>query len=734
MKKILSITLVLAMLLGMVSMIGVLAADEPESTTWTKKAWDAIGENDTFAITVTTDGSTYYVLPDVVAGNASGTQNIPELKGKVDGNTLKVDKNHDGTDYYFGWTRVAVQGGYHIRSAENKLYMLIAASDNGLRTRKGAPDTNCFIFDVISMHNQLGATDGANYRTIGISNAGQWVSYKTVDGTTTANANSQLQDNVMEFWVLNTAHTCTDAPADGDHLCDTCQQPMADAQCADGDDEDHKCDDCNAVLCADTDPKDHKCDVCGADVSTCADGDDEDHKCDLCDAVLCADTDPADHKCDACGADVSTCADSDDEDHNCDTCGVSLCVDAENDGNHKCDTCGADVVFTHEDGDNNGHCDECDFLMCTEHKDETTKDHKCDICDETVSECKDKADDGDHNCDHCGKENVSSCSDSDTDADHKCDDCGKDGLNDCVDVDTDADHKCDVCGKDGLNECVDVDTDKDHKCDICGKDELNEHVWDPATIDAPKTCSICGATEGEPLPKSPTPEVSHWVKVDGLDKIGEGEYLVITITIEGKTYVLSNAEAKNSTIQPDLSILGEISEDGRFLTVGDGSKASGYNFTVVPVTGGFQIKSGNMDLWVAAGDTGLRISSAENAAVWNVGKCNLLVAEDPNGNWRTMCIRDNAWKSFKTVGNTADGNAHSTVRNNELGLWKYVPVTSSGGNTSGGNTSGGNTSGGNTGTTPSVPSNGDTALSAIIALMVISGMGLVATVSKKKEF
>lgn len=56
------------------------------------------------------------------------------------------------------------------------------------------------------------------------------------------------------------------------------------------------------------------------------------------------------------------------------------------------------------------------------HVDETVKDHKCDVCGYTMSECKDETG-NDHKCDVCGKV-LSECKDENGDS--KCDICGKD--------------------------------------------------------------------------------------------------------------------------------------------------------------------------------------------------------------------------------------------------------------------------------------------------------------------
>lgn len=316
----------------------------------------------------------------------------------------------------------------------------------------------------------------------------------------------------------------------------------------------------------------------------------------------------------------------------------------------------------------------------------------------------------DHNCDTCGK-TLSVCEDDDP-LDHNCDVCG-DPLSECEDAANDGDHNCDICNAENISQCADATGDNDHLCDECGAADITDHKWSDATIEAPKTCDECGLTEGDPLPLSPTPEGNHWIKVGDLSDIGEGEKLAITITIDGVTYIFPNAAVSNSASAPNLDLQGTISEDGRFLT--SEGKPSGINWTVVPTEEGYYIKSGSNYLWVAAGDTGLRITDTDAPTVWKIYDCKLLGSQDENGNCRVMCIRDNLWKSFKTYDNTETGAAHSTVRNNVLGLWKYVPV--------------------NNDEQPEPPAQtGDFSLAGVIAVVVVSTLGLAVLLPKKKAF
>lgn len=601
MKKALGIILVLAMLLSIVPVLNVAAADE---TTWTKVDSLADIGDKTFAITITHEGTTY-VLPVVQSSKAAECQAIPEITGSVEGNTLTVTN----TEYTFGWNLVPTEGGYYIKSGD--MYLYVDNSNNGIRIYKKNPDTY-FVWNILSC-GLLGAPDDiGEYRTLCVdftSNGNQqgWSVYLTSDKTATGDAHTSVRENnVLGLWVLGAPHDCVDA-----------------------------------------EPKDHLCDTCGAELTTCGDAD------------------PLDHLCDTCGKELTTCD------------------DAPTDGDHKCDTCGKDDVTNHADADGDKRCDDCSAAMCEgAHPDENPKDHICDVCGGVVSSCVDE-DPKDHDCDICGE-----------------------AMSECEDAEDDEDHLCDTCGAEGITDCTDAAGDGDHKCDVCKAEDVTDHTWADATIEAPKTCTECGLTEGEPLPLSPAPEGSHWTKVTDLADIGEGEKLAITITIDGVTYILPNAKVKDAASAPTTDTQAAISEDGRFLTVESGHR--GYNWTVVPTEGGYYIKAGTMYLWVDAGDTGLRITETDAPTVWNVFKCQLMGSQDDAGNYRVMCIRDGLWKSFKTVGNTADGNAHSTVRNNVLGLWKYVPAADES------------------------PETGDSTVSVMIAMMVVSAMGVVALVSKKK--
>ena len=181
--------------------------------------------------------------------------------------------------------------------------------------------------------------------------------------------------------------------------------------------------------------------------------------------------------------------------------------DCENEGSYDtvvyCSVCDAEIsretttveALGHKDENKDHVCDNgCDVAQ-GEHAD-SNLDHNCDYgCAETIGTCEDK--DLDHNCDHGCKVVIGICEDKDFD--HDCDyGCDK-VYGEHKDSATDADHKCDYgCGE-VLEDCSDKDNDQDHNCDVCNKADVTAHAWQNATCTAPKTCSECGATEGEAL-------------------------------------------------------------------------------------------------------------------------------------------------------------------------------------------------------------------------------------------
>lgn len=167
-----------------------------------------------------------------------------------------------------------------------------------------------------------------------------------------------------------------------------------------------------------------------------------------------------------------------DKDHKCDECSETLseCADATKD--HKCDVCGKTLTEC-ADADKNHKCDVCNGNVGGECAD-SNDDHNCDYCGAELTDCADA--DNDHLCDVCG-ETVSECADADND--HYCDVCDNE-LSQCADPDKD--HNCDVCGIE-MSQCSDIDP-KDHVCDYCGGN-VGGQCADSET-DYDHACDYCG--------------------------------------------------------------------------------------------------------------------------------------------------------------------------------------------------------------------------------------------------
>ncbi len=107
------------------------------------------------------------------------------------------------------------------------------------------------------------------------------------------------------------------------------------------------------------------------------------------------------------------------------------------------------------------------------HEDKNPIDHVCDYgCSDPIGECKD--DDKDHNCDHgCGKK-FGDCGDADKD--HKCDyGCDKFyGIH--ADMENDGNHECEYCGK-VMGECTKGEENIENKTEpTCDKEGSYESV------------------------------------------------------------------------------------------------------------------------------------------------------------------------------------------------------------------------------------------------------------------
>ena len=356
----------------------------------------------------------------------------------------------------------------------------------------------------------------------------------------------------------------TDAANDGDHVCDYCNGAVEGEVCVDANnDGDHKCDECgadNITVCGDSN-KDHVCDTDSACTAYSTgdkehkDGDDNNHFCDYCnsDELLtpCVDENPVDNKCDVCGTEgfcdheytdtvtEPSCGKQGYTTHTCSKCKYSY-KDTYTDA--------LEHIYTNYTYNNDATCTangtktaSCDRgcgekntitaeNTMLEHKDEDPKDHKCDECGNTISECVDA--NKDHVCDFTDCSNTAMGECVDNDHDHKCDygedsETGgcKEEFGTHADSEEDDDHVCDYGCKEVMEQCSDMTDDGNHNCDVCGKADVTEHTYADATCTTPKTCTECGATEGEVNPSAHkyienvwvSSQEGHWQKCENCD-------------------------------------------------------------------------------------------------------------------------------------------------------------------------------------------------------------------------
>jgi hypothetical protein len=164
-------------------------AEDASGATWTKVELENITANDTVAVTMSKDNTTWVLPADT---NTSG---IPAAKTvTVSDTTLTTDSGN------YGWKVTAVTGGYTFANSEGK-YLYVINDNKGVRV--GATEG---VWSVVS--NYLSCSDGTQARYMGVYNGQDWRSYKN----TTTNIGGQT----LAFWKLSgaTAPTEPDDPGD----------------------------------------------------------------------------------------------------------------------------------------------------------------------------------------------------------------------------------------------------------------------------------------------------------------------------------------------------------------------------------------------------------------------------------------------------------------------------------------------------------------------------------------
>ena len=178
-RRLLSVLLALIMLLSLLP-TAVLAAD-PTPGTWKKIAFADITADDTVAITMTKDKTTWVLPNDGTAQKAA-----PAITGTVSGDTLTTT-----SESQFGWKVVKSADTFQLISASDSTkYLYSTASNNGIRQGKGESHdwkvdaTSGYLFNV------------AQKRYVGVYNQQDWRSYTTL--------HDNIAGQTLNFWKLET--------------------------------------------------------------------------------------------------------------------------------------------------------------------------------------------------------------------------------------------------------------------------------------------------------------------------------------------------------------------------------------------------------------------------------------------------------------------------------------------------------------------------------------------------
>ena len=178
-RRLLSVLLALVMLLSLLP-AAVLAAD-PTPGTWKKIAFADITADDTIAITMTKDKTTWVLPNDGTAQKAA-----PAITGTVSGDTLTTT-----SESQFGWKVIKSTDTFQLVSAsDNTKYLYSTDKNNGIRQGKGesrdwkVDATSGYLFNV------------AQKRYVGVYNQQDWRSYTTL--------HDNIAGQTLNFWKLET--------------------------------------------------------------------------------------------------------------------------------------------------------------------------------------------------------------------------------------------------------------------------------------------------------------------------------------------------------------------------------------------------------------------------------------------------------------------------------------------------------------------------------------------------
>lgn len=158
----------------------VLAAD-PTPGTWKKIAFADITADDTIAITMTKDKTTWVLPNDGTAQKAA-----PAITGTVSGDTLTTT-----SESQFGWKVIKSTDTFQLVSAsDNTKYLYSTDKNNGIRQGKGesrdwkVDATSGYLFNV------------AQKRYVGVYNQQDWRSYTSL--------HTNIAGQTLNFWKLDT--------------------------------------------------------------------------------------------------------------------------------------------------------------------------------------------------------------------------------------------------------------------------------------------------------------------------------------------------------------------------------------------------------------------------------------------------------------------------------------------------------------------------------------------------
>ena len=176
-RRLLSVLLTLVMLLSMLPQV-VFAAD-PTPGTWKKIAFADITADDTIAITMTKDKTTWVLPNDGTAQKAASA-----ITGTVSGDTLTTT-----SESQFGWKVIKSTDTFQLVSAsDNTKYLYSIDKNNGIRQGKGesrdwkVDATSGYLFNV------------AQSRYVGVYNQQDWRSYTTL--------HDNIAGQTLNFWKL----------------------------------------------------------------------------------------------------------------------------------------------------------------------------------------------------------------------------------------------------------------------------------------------------------------------------------------------------------------------------------------------------------------------------------------------------------------------------------------------------------------------------------------------------